>query len=161
MYNFDIMIGDGFVITTVMEFIAENTAPDVDTITPAQIHELLNMNEGRRIVFNLGANGQVSIKRLPCEMLKAIEPRQYFPNGFDSWYETHHHIVAHLESTRHYSGSAANRADSENGLGGVWELAKRLTDRFEGTYKGIEWGGDNKPEYFDTLEDFLRLTDES
>ena len=37
------------------------------------------------------------------------------------------------------------------GRGGLYELAKELTDKFENKYKGKEWDG----EFFDTINEFL------
>jgi hypothetical protein len=76
-----------------------------------------------------------------------------FPNGFDSWQETHYEVVAAIEFIFH-------RDDDEHpvmqifhsvGTGGLYELAEKLTDEFEEAFKGRLWDGD----YEDTLHTFL------
>ena len=79
-----------------------------------------------------------------------------FPNGFQSWMETHHDIVeaitmimAHDQPT----GTANDRHEAE-GHGGLYELGLELTDKFENKYCGIEWGTDI--EYMDTMDEFIK-----
>ncbi len=74
-----------------------------------------------------------------------------FPNGFESWMETHHEVVRHLTETAHYSGSLANRAREEGGMGRLYELGESLTDEFEKLYEGKKWDG----EFFDSVDLFL------
>lgn len=53
-------------------------------------------------------------------------------------------------SKERYEGKVKRRYDAQ-GRGGVWELAEKLTDKFEKLNEDREWNG----EYFDELEDFL------
>ena len=77
-----------------------------------------------------------------------------FPNGFTSWYETHHEIVSsvywHVENGKN---SIAAQIQSDKGRGGLYELAKELTDQFEEEYKDETW---EETDWFETLEEFLK-----
>lgn len=74
-----------------------------------------------------------------------------FPNGFTNWIETYYLVVETITDSLHLSGNKAYVIQESNGLGGLWDLAKELTDKFELQYKGKEWDGD----YFDTIDEFL------
>jgi hypothetical protein len=76
-----------------------------------------------------------------------------FTNGFDSWYETHHEIVAAMTynlNLPQYNGRA-REIENAQGTGGLYELAKELTDKFENANENKEWDG----EFFDEIELFL------
>lgn len=85
---------------------------------------------------------------------KALDKVQKkFPNGFNSWMETHHEVVEAITlnlSKERYEGEVKRRYDAQ-GRGGIWELSEELTDKFEKLNKDREWDGD----YFDELEEFL------
>lgn len=85
------------------------------------------------------------------ELSDHILKQPYFPNGFESWHETHFEVVQYLISTQDVEGSISNTTSEQIGTGGMYELAKELTDLFEERYKGREWDGD----YMDTIEQFL------
>ena len=75
-----------------------------------------------------------------------------FPNGFESWYETFYEITHTIE--RHQDEGVKSlvwEVLGSQGRGGLYELAKKLTDKFELLYKDREWDG----EYFDEVERFL------
>lgn len=72
------------------------------------------------------------------------EEKETFPNGFDNWHETHFEVCTAI-------GDIVGRTIEEQGTGGLYELAKALTDEFEAMNTGREWYGD----YFDEIEDFL------
>lgn len=81
-----------------------------------------------------------------------------FPNGFESWQETHYEVVAAIttELISYYPHDNSNhgllRATlQEKGHGGLYELANDLTDEFENLHQGREWDG----EFFDEIETFL------
>lgn len=81
-----------------------------------------------------------------------LENQDIFLNGFDSWYETHHEVVA--EITRHVhkdTESLVMQVGESQGTGGLYELAEKLTWKFEKLNKDREWDG----EFFDEIEDFL------
>jgi type VI protein secretion system component Hcp len=75
-----------------------------------------------------------------------------FPNNFDNWHETHYEIVAYLTETLDNEELMSSKTQSTQGQGGLYELAKSLTDEFELKYKGVDWDGD----FYDTLDEFLR-----
>ena len=76
-----------------------------------------------------------------------------FPNGFDSWYETHHEVVSFLtlEYERDSVTSKVAEFNGRYGTGGMYELARKLTDEFETLNKDREWDG----EFFEEIESFL------
>lgn len=87
-----------------------------------------------------------------------MKTNKEFPNGFTSWVETYHEVVAFLEEMN----NAGNKEDDANpvekfydqtGKGGLYELAVQYTDEFEEKNKGREWDG----EFFDEIEEFLRI----
>lgn len=74
-----------------------------------------------------------------------------FPNGFESWYETHYFVSVHLSETEDVETSLAYHRTSRQGMGGLWELSEELTDEFEKINKGRQWDG----EWMDELEAWL------
>ena len=80
-----------------------------------------------------------------------------FVNGFSSWMETHHEVVAEIariESLELEEGLVYETRE-EMGTGGIYELAEALTDEFENLHQGKLWGQDNDTLYFDALELFF------
>ena len=89
---------------------------------------------------------------------KVLNLLNKFPNGFESWMETHHEVVTAIteamtaEELEPEFQNVATRRREEQGIGGVYELAEELTDKFEQLNKGREWDG----EFFDEVTEFLR-----
>ncbi|MFZ1704362.1 MAG: hypothetical protein WAT79_08440 [Saprospiraceae bacterium] len=77
-----------------------------------------------------------------------------------SFLETHYEVVEfitlHLQK---WDGKEIDDSDvilsrrTEQGHGGLYELAQEWTEEFETKYSGTEWG--ITLEYFDTIEEFL------
>lgn len=86
-----------------------------------------------------------------------MKMEELFPNGFSSWYETHHEIISGItaalkpKALKQPDGSLADRIMYTGGTGAIYELGKELTDKFEKLNKGREWDG----EFFDEIEAFL------
>lgn len=76
-----------------------------------------------------------------------------FPNGFESWQETHYEVVAAITTELMYDGldNLITKTIKEKGHGGLYELASDLTDEFELKNKDREWDG----EFFEAIETFL------
>ena len=78
-----------------------------------------------------------------------------FPNGFESWYKTFYTIVFDMcwidFNLRKEEYPLFEKTHAEGGTGGLWQLTKELTDKFELLHKGREWDG----EFFDEIEKFL------
>lgn len=74
-------------------------------------------------------------------------------NGFRSWAETHHEIVANVTMAmeRDEWPTAIKNAVETEGTGGIYDLCINLTNQFENEYEGVIWDG----EWFDTLDQFL------
>jgi hypothetical protein len=81
--------------------------------------------------------------------------RKYFPNGFTSWMETHHEIVVFIAGklSADEDDGMIWKTMEDRGSGGIYELAEDWTDEFEKKQQGKVWEND----YFDTLEEFLRI----
>ena len=79
--------------------------------------------------------------------------KQQFPNGFESWQETHFEVVKEIceRVSTDYYGSTIDEVVSEYGHGGMYDLARDLTDEFESLNSGREWGD----EFFEEIEAFL------
>lgn len=83
-----------------------------------------------------------------------MKTNKLFPNGFESWIETHYEVVQFINSQEEgfvALGTLIERRRDERGLGGMYELAEEWTDAFETKYKGKIWNGD----FLDTIDDFL------
>jgi hypothetical protein len=77
-----------------------------------------------------------------------------FPNGFTSWIETHHEIVAAITTELSYDShdNLISEIVKQQGHGGsLYELAEDLTDEFELKHQNREWDGD----FYDEIETFL------
>lgn len=79
----------------------------------------------------------------------------FFPNGFENWYETFYEVVdsitVALLGVTEYDENKVIKIQCTKDRGGLYELAKELTDGFEALYKGREWDGD----YFDAVSEYL------
>ena len=76
-----------------------------------------------------------------------------FINGFTSWHQTHFEISGWiaLQLRKESPAPCVSKRYDANGTGGMYELAKELTNEFEELHAYREWDGD----YFDELESFL------
>lgn len=76
-----------------------------------------------------------------------------FPNGLDSYLETYYEIVDSISFSidTDKEPSKIYEVQQQQGRGGLYELAKELTDKFENLNKGREWDG----EFFDEIDEFL------
>ena len=82
-----------------------------------------------------------------------------FPNGFDSWHETHYEISAaigvHLHKWEVRSeGSAIIERYESQGTGGMYELAEEWTNEFEFLHPVNDWV-EVGLDFFDEIEKFL------
>lgn len=75
-----------------------------------------------------------------------------FPNGFTSWQETHFEIVSFINevlSQDSIKGIIEERYTNQ-GRGGIYELAEDWTDEFENLNVDRDWDG----EFFDEIDNF-------
>lgn len=80
------------------------------------------------------------------------EPDQ-FPENLDPWIETYYEVVKAIEREMRedeLSGVVGLRY-AEFGYGGLYDLAKDLTNEFQSMNKGRAWDGD----FFDEIDRFL------
>lgn len=82
--------------------------------------------------------------------LKRTTRVKEFPNGFDSWMETHHEIVEAMCVAVVKEKSLAEKVRSDEGTTGLYKLAEDLTDQFEQLNEGRNWDG----EFFDEVQEF-------
>lgn len=78
-----------------------------------------------------------------------------FPNGFDSWQETHFEVVSEITKELRkdkFTSKVIEERHEKQGTGGMYELAEELTDEFEKLYEGKFWDG----EFFEAIEEFLK-----
>ncbi len=86
--------------------------------------------------------------------LAKLKGQKHFPNGFESWHETHYLIVSNIERALDAEGDDDNLAlelRCSHGIGELFTIAAELTDEFERKYENHLWDG----EYFDTLDEFI------
>jgi len=86
------------------------------------------------------------------------EKQPIFPNGFTSWIETYYEIVSGIEQQLNNKDEIGRAWEVENtqGIGGRYELAKELTDKFEKQYEGVVWGETLAAfDYFDAIYEFI------
>ncbi len=86
---------------------------------------------------------------------------KHFPNGFESWAETHHEIVSEINRVMDTLGGTPrlNEIQDSQGSHGMYSLAIELTDQFERDNQGVEWGSEDEAsnllDWHETLEAFL------
>lgn len=85
--------------------------------------------------------------------ISEVEHGEPFPNGFESWHETHFEIVGMIEhSVDAMYDCAATRRVLDQGTGGLYELAQEWTDEFEELHHDRVWDG----EFRDEIEKFFK-----
>jgi hypothetical protein len=100
-------------------------------------------------IYNVSSEPEIYRQGTASPVKKEKTPD--FPNGFQSWMETHYEVVAHITQLTDVEGSIPNKRMEEQGTGGLYELAEELTNQFEELHKGREWDG----EFFDEVCRFL------
>ena len=68
----------------------------------------------------------------------------------DDYLETYYEIVARIEAHLHEENGFAYDHYCETGTGGLYELAKELTDKFQKLQEGREWDGG----FLDEIDNF-------
>jgi predicted nucleic-acid-binding Zn-ribbon protein len=84
-----------------------------------------------------------------------VDLHNKFPNGFQSWLQTHHEVVAYI--TTNERDALVGSIKYFEGTNGLYDLAEQWTNEFEQTYKGKEWNKDEdaNDDYWPTIERFL------
>ena len=77
---------------------------------------------------------------------------QDYPS-IEDYLETHYEIVSTLERMLDMEGSLAEIYKYNYGIGGMYELAKKMTEDFQGQYKLTMWG--QELDWNDTLHSFI------
>jgi len=87
-----------------------------------------------------------------------------FPRGFESWLETHTEISMIIGSKLEANCLTDKMLVIQASFGhcGFWDLAIKLTDKFEEKYKGIKFGEDvdEKGSDFDFFDRIIKFLDE-
>ncbi len=76
------------------------------------------------------------------------------PIDLEEYLEIHYDIVQEITIAESGSDNLVIQTAEEKGQGGLYELAKELTDKFVGQYKDVVWG--EEIEYQDTMEEFIK-----
>lgn len=149
-----------------------------DYWTGFEIGELaFNLNIFKDSVDNIDANVYLCTNKNPdgtwnndnsielhADVTEYVEPEKKFPNGFQSWQETHFEVsVAFKDKLEIWSqlgldvkpSNIVEEAQEGGGRAEVCSLAVELTDEFEKKYEGVKWG-EEELDFFDTIDDFLR-----
>lgn len=86
------------------------------------------------------------------KLQKDIEDK--FPNGFESWHQTHFEMAQGIifEILNQPESDNAVWKKEESGHGRLYKLAKEWTNEFELLYKGRQRDG----EFDDLIEEFLK-----
>jgi hypothetical protein len=87
--------------------------------------------------------------------LKEEEVTEQFPNGFTSWVETHHEVVAFIQSVLNSTLSRDTPIEDIHeavGTHGLYELALEWTNEWEKTHLGVDW---NNRDYWTEIESWL------
>jgi hypothetical protein len=86
---------------------------------------------------------------------EATEPApDLFPNGIDSWIETHYEVSAALNADAAKDQPSAlvrQWQQAEGSRPGLYQIAKELTNEFENLNKGRQWDG----EFYDEIDGFM------
>lgn len=86
-----------------------------------------------------------------------MKTNKLFPNGFESWLETHYEVVQYITSQEEgyvTLGTKIERIKEERGLKALYTLAEEWTDDFENEYVGKKW---ESGEFFDKIDTFLTI----
>jgi len=78
------------------------------------------------------------------------------PHDFTEYLETHYEISTYLALTEDSPGTMAQVTRQNKGIGGLYELAKKLTDQFTEQHAGTLWGCSDETDFFDVLAEFMR-----
>lgn len=79
-----------------------------------------------------------------------------FPNGFDSWHETHYWVsaeIAKADSVYYVNSARINLIRRTEGITGLYALALKLTDKFEAANPDHNW---ESKDFQDEIEKFLK-----
>ena len=73
----------------------------------------------------------------------------------DSWLEVHFDIACAIQlellKDEDSMGLVVMKVENETGIGGLYDLAKELTNKFQDSYGDRAWDGD----YQDVMDEFL------
>jgi len=80
---------------------------------------------------------------------------QIFPNGFESWSETHFEVVDFItrERIKEPIEGLIGGIQQNSGTVGLWELATEWVNEFELLHKGNDW---DHLDYYDEVENFCK-----
>jgi len=72
----------------------------------------------------------------------------------ETYLETHYEVVSEINCRLESNNKLVDKRFQEFGTGGLYMLAKEITDAFESQYKDIVWG--EELDWMDTLDGFLK-----
>ena len=77
------------------------------------------------------------------------------PTDLTEYLETHYEISSYLALTEESPDTLAQFTRQNEGIGGLYELAKKLTDQFTEETAGTQWVTSDEADYFETLGEFM------
>jgi len=83
-----------------------------------------------------------------------MNTKEMFPNGFHSWHETHYNFVETITLGIDNNDAMVLEIQEASGHAGLFQLALKLTNEFEQTYKGVAWG--EELDWWDTIDAFYK-----
>ncbi len=128
----------------------------VSTGLSPESYDMLVSKSGQRFPFKIEVediDGD-SLRDFFCLSQTCLYQTEKFPNGFDSWQETHFEIcqeIANQFLTDSRPEGRVMQAHETGGHGSLYELAKEMTDKFENLHKDRLWDG----EFFEEIELFI------
>jgi hypothetical protein len=69
--------------------------------------------------------------------------------NLEDYLETYHEIVSRIEWQLHKEEGFAYEIYNDKGRGGMWMLAKKITDTFTEKHKATDW---NEADFFDEIK---------
>lgn len=122
-----------------LEYLSTLTIPANANFTPIFVLNLI------RNTFEAGYNSS------------KLENSKQFPNGFQSWQETHFEVVGGIiEDLERYPGGVANKIVEEFGIGKLYEFSEEWADEFEKLNKDRFWDGEFVEEITEFVENKLK-----
>jgi hypothetical protein len=93
---------------------------------------------------------------MQIKTLAELDKQPTRPTNLTDYLETHYEISTYLALTEDSPGTMAQVTRKNRGIGGLYELAKKLTDQFTEQHAGTLWGSSDETDYFDVLAEFMR-----
>lgn len=122
-----------------------------DAHSISHVDHSTSMHDGKHTLHSVTIDVNVDEADAYIGKVQKYAVNREFPNGFESFMETHHEVVTALTLAREKNHPVTETMNEEGGTGRFYEVATEWTKEFETTNKGREWDG----EFFDEIESFI------